>query len=104
MNTPNPFKSRKFAFALAGLIAALVMMLVPNVPGIAPETVEMARYLLPRVLLGTALLISGHFGMDFLTVWKGAQLLHPAEAWGDLLEAVPLGELTPEVLEKRLEV
>ena len=81
------YTSRKFAYALAGFIAAFALALVPNIPGIAPETIDMAAYLLPRVLAGAALLMGGHFLSDETSKLMGLQVTPLRDAFMELLEA-----------------
>ena len=90
----NPFKSRKFCYALAGFLSALALALLPNVPGIAPETVDMATYLLPRVLAGAALLMGAHVLSDETSKIMGLQAAPLRDTFMELLGATE--ETLPE--------
>jgi hypothetical protein len=83
----NPFESRKFCYALAGFVAALALALLPNIPGIAPETIDMAAYLMPRVLAGAALLMGGHVLSDETSKLMGLQVAPLRDTFMELLEA-----------------
>lgn len=92
------YKSKKFVYALATFIAALVLAVLPSIVTLEPETVDMLETTLPAVLGIGILVITGHGIQDALTTVKGLQIMSLSSAFAELIEATPLAEREPETL------
>lgn len=79
----NPFASRKFIYALTGVIVALVLALLPSVVDLEPETVTMIEDVLPQLILVILLVIGGHTLSDAIHTAK----TNPVEQ-ADLVDTV----------------
>lgn len=90
----NPFyKSKKFLYALATFLAALVIAALPMVVSLDDDTAAMLEEMLPLVFAMGALLIAGHTITDVMAVWReGVPPKDLRRAAHDLIDALPLAE------------
>lgn len=87
------YQSKKFVYALATFLAALVVWLMPMIVDMQQEQIDMLNTMLPGVLAVGIALIAGHSATDIIAIWvNGVQAKPVKEAVQDLVEAIPLGE------------
>jgi len=93
----NPFyKSKKFLYALATFLAALVIAALPMVVSLDDDTAAMLEEMLPLIFVMGALLIAGHTVTDVMAVWRdGVPPKGLRQAAHDLIDALPLAEQGP---------
>ncbi|WP_162909614.1 hypothetical protein [Aggregatilinea lenta] len=92
--TEKPFyKSKKFAYAVAGVVTAVILALLPSVVALTPETEQLLEDVIPAVILMCALLLTGHTVTDVAYAWAERPQAAPlGEALHELIDATPLGE------------
>lgn len=91
------YTSRKFAYALGTFLAALLLVALPLVADVTPETMEMLKTMLPLVFVIGILVITGHTVTDVMAVWtEGVQYKDLRTAAHDLIDAVPIPERAPQ--------
>jgi hypothetical protein len=74
----KPFwKSKKFIYALATLIAALIVALLPSVTTLDAQTDAMLRDVLPGVLAMGIAVIAGHTLTDVTAIWFNRPIHQP---------------------------
>jgi len=91
----NPFwKSKKFVYALATFLAALVVSILPLFSSdMNQETVDMLQQMLPLIFAVGLLIITGHTVTDVMYIWKeGLTFKNLKDATHELVEAIPLPE------------
>lgn len=90
----NPFyKSKKFLYALATFLAALVIAALPMIVSLDDDTLAMLEQMLPLVFVMGALVIAGHTVTDVMAVWReGVVSKDLRQAAHELIDALPLAE------------
>lgn len=90
---PKPFwTSRKFIYALATLIAALIMAALPSLVILDALTEAMLSDLLPGVLAMGIALIAGHTITDITAIWLARPSYQPLpEAAHNMIDLVESG-------------
>ena len=85
----KPFwKSKKFIYALATLIAAIIVAVLPSVATLDAETDAMLKDVLPGVLAIGIALIAGHTITDVTAIWSNRPAYQPLQpAAHDLINA-----------------
>jgi hypothetical protein len=90
------WKSRKFAYALGTLIAAVLVALLSGVQGITPEQVNMLQAILPGVLVIGSLVIFGHTATDVVATWReGVPFVEWEDALMEVIKEALAGHETP---------
>lgn len=88
------YKSKKFVYALATFLAAIVVWLMPlAATDMTQEQLDMLNTMLPGIFVAGGLLIAGHSATDIAAIWlEGVKAKPVKEALNDLVEAIPLAE------------
>ena len=85
----KPFwKSKKFIYAVASFVAAVVLAVLPSVTTLDADTVTMLHDVVPKVVLGGFLLIAGHTVTDVVYLAVQARDVPLREAAHGLVDAV----------------
>ncbi len=84
------YRSRKLAYALGTLVAALIIVVLPTLGlNLEPETVDLLSDMLPLVFVLGFLTITGHTVTDIAAQWKeGVAAKSIEEALQLLLDAL----------------
>ena len=92
--TEKPFyKSKKFAYAVAGVVTAVILALLPSIVTLTPETEQLLEDVIPAVVLMFVLVLTGHTVTDVAYAWAERPQAQPlGEALHELIDATPLGE------------
>lgn len=83
----NPFKSRKFVYALFTLIVSLIYVALPSA-GLEERQIDMLFDFLPIIGAAVVLLFGGHIALDWKTTKAGVQIKEPDVALRDFIEEV----------------
>lgn len=88
------WKSRKFAYSMGTLLAAIVLALLPSVAELDPATRGMLEEMLPLIFVIGALIIFGHSATDIAATWRqGVAGKDWQTALHDLIDALAPGEI-----------
>jgi hypothetical protein len=90
---PNPFwTSRKFSYAAATLLSAVILAALPSVIRLDAATEALLRDLLPGVLAVGIALITGHTITDVVAIWSARPADQtPADAAAALIDLAANG-------------
>jgi hypothetical protein len=87
------YKSKKFAYAVAGVLAAFILALLPSLFTLTAETQALLEDVVPAVVLICVLLLTGHTVTDIAYAWAERPQAQPlGQALHELIDATPLAE------------